>query len=62
VVLQIIVCAIARFVSIFVLSGIMYLLFMKKTWKVNVYELGIVWFAGIIRGSVAFALILSLNP
>lgn len=48
--------------SIFVLSGIMYLLFMKKTWKVNLYELGIVWFAGIIRGSVAFALILSLTP
>lgn len=27
----------------------------------NIYELGIIWFAGIIRGSVAFALILTLD-
>ena len=33
---------------------------MRKKWKVNFYELGIVWFAGIIRGSVAFALILTV--
>ena len=33
---------------------------MKKRWSVNVFELGIVWFAGIIRGSVAFALILTV--
>jgi sodium/hydrogen exchanger-like protein 6/7/sodium/hydrogen exchanger 8 len=33
---------------------------MKKKWKVGLYELGIIWFAGIIRGSVAFALILTV--
>lgn len=34
---------------------------MRKKWDVNVYELAIVWFAGIIRGSVAFALILTIG-
>lgn len=61
VILQLAVCTIARFVSVFVLSGIVYFLFMRKSWKVNIYELGIIWFAGIIRGSVAFALILTLD-
>lgn len=61
VILQLAVCTIARFVSVFVLSGIVYWAFMRKTWKVNIYELGIIWFAGVIRGSVAFALILTLD-
>jgi NhaP-type Na+/H+ or K+/H+ antiporter len=61
VILQLAVCTIARFVSVFVLSGIVYFAFMRKTWKVNIYELGIIWFAGVIRGSVAFALILTLD-
>jgi hypothetical protein len=34
---------------------------MRKSWKVNIYELGIIWFAGVIRGSVAFALILTVD-
>lgn len=59
--LQLAVCMVARASSIFLLSGIVYKLFMKKSWKVNIYEMSIVWFAGVIRGSVAFALILTLN-
>lgn len=56
---EILICVVGRFASVFILSGIFYL-FMKKKWKVNFYELGIVWFAGLIRGSVAFALILTV--
>lgn len=57
--IQLIICAIARFACIFGLSALFYI-FMRKKWDVNVYELTIVWFAGIIRGSVAFALILTI--
>lgn len=57
--LELVICAIGRFSSVFVLSGIFFL-FMRKKWKVNVYELAIVWYAGIIRGAVAFALILTV--
>lgn len=57
--LEFVICAVGRFSSVFILSGLFYLI-MKKKWKVNFYELGIVWFAGIIRGSVAFALILTV--
>jgi sodium/hydrogen exchanger-like protein 6/7/sodium/hydrogen exchanger 8 len=57
--LELVICAVGRFSSVFILSGLFYLI-MKKKWKVNFYELGIVWFAGIIRGSVAFALILTV--
>lgn len=59
IVLELIICAIGRFCSVFVVSGLFYLV-MKKKWKVNFYELGIIWFAGVIRGSVAFALILTV--
>lgn len=58
--MELIICAIARFASIFLLSGIFYLV-MKKVWDVNIFELAIVWFAGVIRGSVAFALILTIG-
>lgn len=54
------ICAIARFAAIFLLSGLFYV-FMRRKWDVNIFELAIVWFAGIIRGSVAFALILTIG-
>lgn len=47
---------IARICCIFLTSGVAYL-FKRKSWKVNIYELSIIWFAGLIRGAVAFALI-----
>jgi len=32
----------------------------KEKWRLNRYEMGIIWFAGLIRGSIAFALIAKL--
>ena len=57
--LEFLICSVGRFASIFVVSGLFYLV-MRKKWKVNFFELGIVWYAGLIRGSVAFALILTV--
>lgn len=59
VLLELVICAFARFFSIFSLSYICKR-FMKK-WNVSFYELLIITVAGIIRGSVAFALILTLK-
>lgn len=47
---------VARIACIFGTSGIAYLI-KKKSWKLNIWEISIVWFAGLIRGAVAFALI-----
>lgn len=57
--LELLICAIARFIAIFGLTFI-FKLCMKK-WEVSLYELLIITVAGIIRGSVAFALILTLE-
>ncbi|KAL4484481.1 hypothetical protein ABPG74_019658 [Tetrahymena malaccensis] len=54
------ITCIARIGCIFVTSGIAYL-FKKKTWSVNIYELLIIWFSGLIRGAVAFALIITVE-
>lgn len=43
------------------LSGITYLIKGKDKFKLSIYELNIVWFAGLIRGSVAYALISKLT-
>ena len=59
VLLELVICAFARFFSIFSLSYICKR-FMKK-WNVSFYELLIITVAGINRGSVAFALILTLK-
>ena len=32
----------------------------KKNENINKYEIRIIWFAGVVRGSVAFALILTV--
>ena len=59
VLLELVICAFARFFTIF---GLSYLVKMcMKKWKVSFYELLIISFAGTIRGSVAFALILKLD-
>ena len=53
------ICAFARFFTIFGLSYTVKLC--KKKWDVSFYELLIVTVAGVIRGSVAFALILTIE-
>ncbi|KAL4429124.1 hypothetical protein ABPG74_015152 [Tetrahymena malaccensis] len=56
---------IARFGCIYVTSLIAIVL-TKRKWGLNKYELLIIWFSGLIRGAVAFALIINvenqLNP
>lgn len=63
--LSFVITCIARLGCIFLTSGVAYI-FKRKTWQVNIYELLIVWFSGLIRGAVAFALICTvekkLNP
>lgn len=59
VLLELVICAFARFVSIFGLSILVKIC--KKKWNVSWYELLIISVAGVIRGSVAFALILTLG-
>lgn len=59
VLLELVICAFARFASIF---GLAYLCkLFKRNWNVSFYELLIITVAGVIRGSVAFALILTLG-
>jgi hypothetical protein len=56
--LELVICVISRLTAIF---GLTFLckIFMKK-WNVSYYELAIISMAGTIRGSVAFALILTI--
>ncbi len=60
VLIELAICAFARFATIFILSYL-FKIFKKKAWKVSFWELVIISFAGVIRGSVAFALILTLG-
>jgi hypothetical protein len=57
--LELLVCVISRTASIFGISIIFKLL--TKKWTVTYKELSIVSIAGTIRGSVAFALILTIE-
>lgn len=59
VLLELAICAFARLATIFGLSYLVKIC-MKK-WNVSFYELLIVSVAGVIRGSVAFALILTIG-
>ncbi len=77
----IIICIIARFCGVFVLSWIAilyenlnlkivhipyknffhyYRIKKRRNWRLNRYEMWIIWFSGIIRGAIAFALIQTL--
>ncbi|KRX03049.1 hypothetical protein PPERSA_08124 [Pseudocohnilembus persalinus] len=47
---------VARVFCIWATSGLFYII-NRKSWKLTAYEISIVWFAGLIRGAVAFALI-----
>jgi len=55
--LGIAVCFLARLTMVVVISGLSILIRGRKSWRLNFAEVSIVWFAGLIRGSVAFALI-----
>ena len=33
----------------------------KRNWRLSIAEISIVWFAGLIRGSIAYALIVSIS-
>lgn len=59
IVLELLICVIARFLALFGLSALVKLCY--KKWNVTWWELLIVTVAGIIRGSVAFALILTIE-
>lgn len=44
-----------------IVSLISYLIRGKDKFDLTIYELNIIWFAGLIRGSVAYALITKLT-
>jgi len=54
IVLMMLVLAFARFISIFLLPFLLFLL--KKNLKIHSKELKIIWYSGLIRGAIAFAL------
>lgn len=57
---EILVCAAGRIVSVYILS-LLFKLIKRDKWKVTCRELNVIWYSGIVRGSVAFALILTLQ-
>lgn len=57
--MQLLVCVLSRFISIFGISMLFKLI--NKKWTVTYKELSVVSIAGTIRGSVAFALILTIE-
>lgn len=58
IVAEIIICFIARFIAIF---GLAFLFKLCIKWKVSNNELSVVCASGTIRGSVALALILTIE-
>lgn len=52
---------IARFLMIAAMSLIPIAITGVKKWRLSFYEINIIWFAGLIRGSVAYALIQGLE-
>lgn len=46
----------------FILTELTQLIKGKKKFRLSFWELNIVWFAGLIRGSIAYALISKLSP
>ena len=59
--LEIPICFISRAMMIVVISSFTILIRGRKEWRLSFSEVSIVWFAGLIRGSVAFALIQDLE-
>ena len=58
--LELAICLFSRFTTVFLLSALFKLCY-KQKWKLAARELAVVAFAGSIRGSVAFALILTIE-
>lgn len=56
-VLELLIVFIARSTSVFLSSGIAVLIKGRDRFRLNVYELGMITYAGVIRGAIAFALI-----
>ncbi|CAD8043929.1 unnamed protein product [Paramecium primaurelia] len=59
--LEIAICFVSRGLSLFILTMISQIFTGRKNFKLTFWELNIVWFAGLIRGSVAYALIQKLH-
>ena len=55
--LEIGICFVSRGLSLFILTMTSQIFTGRKNFKLTFWELNIVWFAGLIRGSVAYALI-----
>ncbi|CAD8135676.1 unnamed protein product [Paramecium octaurelia] len=59
--LEIAICFVSRGLSLFLLTMISQIFTGRQNFKLTFWELNIVWFAGLIRGSVAYALIQKLD-
>jgi len=57
---EILICAVGRIIAIYLLSGLVWLI-RRKSWKISLRELNVIWYSGVVRGSVAFALILTVQ-
>jgi NhaP-type Na+/H+ or K+/H+ antiporter len=51
---------IGRFLNIYLMSLIGYLIIGKKKWRLNIYEYFILYVSGLVKGAVPFALVLIL--
>ncbi|CAD8127068.1 unnamed protein product [Paramecium sonneborni] len=58
---EIAICFASRGLSLFMLTMLAQIFTGRKNFKLTFWELNIVWYAGIIRGSVAYALIQKLH-
>lgn len=58
---EIAICFVSRGLSLFLLTMISQIFTGRKNFKLTFWELNIVWYAGLIRGSVAYALIQKLH-
>lgn len=61
VLLEIAICFVSRGLSLFLLTIVSQIFTGRRNFKLTFWELNIVWYAGLIRGSVAYALIQKLH-
>lgn len=54
---EILITFAARAVAMLIVSGFWIMITGRKSWRLSIWELIIIWFAGLIRGSIAYALI-----
>jgi sodium/hydrogen exchanger-like protein 6/7/sodium/hydrogen exchanger 8 len=55
--LEMAICFVSRATSMAILSGITIAIKGAHKWRLTFWDLNIIWFAGLIRGSIAYALI-----